>query len=86
MPTPVFGTPTYYRDSLAEVNAAISAVMNRGQRYRIGDREVWRGDLEWLHSERGRLEPLASREKSKADALAAGCQAGGIRVRRGVPL
>lgn len=66
MPTPVIGTPTYYRDSLAEINAAITAVTERGQRYRIGDgptsREVWRGDLEWLFNERSRLEPLAARE------------------------
>jgi hypothetical protein len=61
MATPVIGTPTYYRDSLAEVNLAISAAM-RGQRYKIGDREVWRADLEWLYAERTRLEPLAAGE------------------------
>lgn len=82
MATPVYGTPTYYRDQLAEVNAAISAVADRGQRYRIGDREVWRGDLEWLFSERHRLEPIAARE---AQAAANG-GVSGIRVRRVVPL
>jgi hypothetical protein len=75
MATPVYGSTTYYRDSLAEVNAAITAVSLRGQRYKIGDREVWRGDLEWLYSERRRLEPQAAREA-----------ASGVRVRRVVPL
>lgn len=69
------GSPTYYRDNLNEVNAAITAIATRGQRYRIGDRELWRGDLEWLTSERRRLEPLAAREA-----------AGGIRIRRVIPL
>lgn len=66
---------TPYQDQLAEINRAITAVVERGQRYRIGDRELWRPDLEWLRSERARLEPLAAREKQ-----------GGIRVRRVVPL
>jgi hypothetical protein len=69
------GSPTYYRDSLNEVNAAITAIATRGQRYRIGDRELWRGDLEWLTAERRRLEPLAAREGT-----------GGIRIRRVIPL
>jgi len=76
MATPVIGSSTYYRDSLAEVNAAITAVTTRGQRYKIGDREVWRGDLEWLFSERKRLEPLANAEG----------RGGGLRIRRVIPL
>lgn len=64
-----------YVEQLAEVNAAITAVCVRGQRYKIGDREVWRGDLEWLFGERARLEPLASRESG-----------GGLRIKRVVPL
>lgn len=70
-----FGDPTYYRDQLAEIDAAITAIATRGQRYRIGTRELWRADLEWLTSERKRLQPLAAREAS--------C---GIRIRRAVPL
>jgi hypothetical protein len=81
MPTPVIGSPTYYRDSLAQVNEAITAVSERGQRYRIGDgptgREVWRGDLEWLYAERRRLEPLAQNEAAGLTRR---------RVRRAVPL
>lgn len=69
------GSTTYYRDALQEVNNAISAITTKGQRYKIGDRELWRGDLEWLTAERRRLEPLAARE----------CR-GGVRVRRVVPL
>ena len=76
MATPVIGSPTYYRDSLAEVNAAITAVSERGQRYKIGDREVGRGDLEWMYAERRRLEPLAIREEAGRR---------GIRIRRVVP-
>lgn len=62
---------------LAEVNAAITTIMERGQRYTIGDRELWRGDLRWLFEERQRLTPLAAREISGSN---------GIRVRRVVPL
>lgn len=76
MATPVIGSPTYYRDSLAEVNLAISAV-GRGQRYKIGDREVWRADIEFLYKERSRLEPLAAGEARVA---------GAGRIRRVVPL
>jgi hypothetical protein len=64
-----------YQEQLAEINAAITAVVTRGQRYKIGDRELWRPDLEWLHAERKRLEPLAAAERR-----------GGPRVRRVVPL
>lgn len=80
MATPVFGSATYQRDSLAQINEAITSVSERGQRYRIGDRELWRGDLEWLFSERRRLEPLAARELQLASTGVSG-----IRVRRVVP-
>jgi hypothetical protein len=60
------------------VNAAISAVSERGQRYKIGDRELWRGDLEWLYAERRRLEPLAAAELAQ--------EQGKPRIRRVVPL
>lgn len=79
MATPVLGSPTYYRDSLGEVNAAITAVSERGQRYKIGDRELWRGDLEWLYAERRRLEPLAHAEAGAANGTRR-------RLRRVVPL
>lgn len=75
MPAPVPGSPTYYQDALTQINEAIYAVETRGQRYKIGDRELWRGDLEWMYSERRRLEPLAAKESR-----------GGVRIRRVVPL
>jgi hypothetical protein len=78
MATPIFGTATYQRDKLAEINAAISAITERGQRYRIGDRELWRGDLEWLTAERSRIEPLAAAEVAR--------EQGKPRIRRVVPL
>lgn len=76
------GDPTYYRDRLREVNSAITAVSERGQRYKIDDRELWRGDLEWLYAERRRLEPLAT---SEAIAETTG-RPRGTRLRRVVPL
>ena len=82
MATPVYGTPTYYRDSLAEVNTAITMVNTKGQRYQIGDRWLWRADLEWLYAERKRLEPLAQAE---ANAELTG-RPRGSRLRRVVPL
>lgn len=66
---------TNYAAQLAEINSAITAIATHGQRYKIGDRELWRGDLEWLFAERRRLEPLVARETS-----------GGIRIRRVIPL
>jgi hypothetical protein len=65
-----------YADKLAEVEAAIRAIHERGQRVVINGRELWRGDLEALQRERKRLEPLAQRE----------ARGGGIRVRRIAPL
>ncbi len=65
-----------YADKLAKVDAAIRAVLERGQRVTINGRELWRADLEALRRERKRLEPLAERER----------RGGGIRVRRIAPL
>lgn len=65
-----------YADELARVNSSIKAIEERGQRVKIGDRELWRGDLEQLYAERRRLEPLARRE----------ARGGGIRIRRIAPL
>lgn len=44
--------------ALASVNAAILTIEQSGQRYRIGERDLWRGDLRWLYPERARLEQL----------------------------
>lgn len=43
------------RSALAQINIAISRAEN-SQRYTIGDRELWRGDLRWMYPERKRLE------------------------------
>ena len=64
-----------YTEQLAEINAAITAVLTKGQRYQIGDRMLWRADMEWLIAERARLEPLARAESN-----------GGMRIRRVIPL
>lgn len=64
-----------YTEQLAEINAAITAVLIKGQRYQIGDRMLWRADAEFLFAERDRLTPLAAREAN-----------GGLRVRRVIPL
>lgn len=61
--------------ALAQVNAAIAAVELRGQRYTIGNRELWRGDLRWMYPERARLEAVVRAQNR-----------GGMRVRRVVPL
>jgi hypothetical protein len=60
--------------ALASINIAILAAQS-GQRYTIGDRELWKGDLRWMYPERARLE-------LKVAALARG----GLRVRRVIPL
>lgn len=73
----VIGSPTYYQDSLSEINAAITSITVKGQRYQIGDRMLWRADLEFLVAERARLEPLALREVAGRT---------GSRLRRVVPL
>lgn len=82
VPTPVFGTPTYWRDTLAQLNEAVTTVIDRGQRYQIGDRMLWRGDLEWVFSRIKEVEPKAAREL----LAAANCGRTGPRVRRVVPL
>ena len=41
---------------LAEVSAAISAIMNGAQSYRLGDRQVSRADLATLEMREKRLE------------------------------
>lgn len=43
------------RSALAQINIAIARAEN-SQRYTIGDRELWRGDLRWMYPERKRLE------------------------------
>lgn len=43
------------RSALAQINIAIARAES-GQRYTIGDRELWRGDLRWMYPERKRLE------------------------------
>lgn len=61
--------------ALAGVNEAIRAIELRGQRYTIGDRELWRGDLRWLFPERARLEKIVNSRRR-----------GGPRFRRVIPL
>jgi hypothetical protein len=41
--------------ALAQINKAIAAA-EKSQRYKIGDRELLRGDLRWMYPERARLE------------------------------
>jgi hypothetical protein len=59
--------------ALTRINAAIAAA-EKSQRYKIGDRELLRGDLRWMYPERGRLEKIVQ--------AAARC---GPRLRRVVP-
>lgn len=80
---------TPYSDQLAEINRAITAVVERGQRYKIGDRELWRPDAEWLFAERRRLEACrrggvqgAEEEGGRLDRDGVG---EGIPRRAGVP-
>jgi hypothetical protein len=61
-------------EQLAHLNAAIAKAEN-SQRYKIGDRELHRGDLRWMYPERARLEKLCAK-----------LARGGPRVRRVVPL
>jgi hypothetical protein len=60
--------------ALAQINIAI-AKAEKSQRYKIGERELWRGDLRWMYPERTRLEAKVNRRKR-----------GGPRYRRAVPL
>lgn len=59
---------------LIQINTAI-AKAETSQRYRIGDREVQRGDLRWMYPERARLEAQVARRRR-----------GGIRLRRVIPI
>lgn len=61
--------------ALANLNAAIYAVEVKGQRYRIGDRELQRGDLRWMYPERARLEKIVAARAR-----------GGPRFHRVIPL
>jgi hypothetical protein len=63
------------QQALHELNLAIEAVEVRGQRYTIGDRELWRGDIRWMYPERARLEALVRKT-----------QRGGLTIRRAIPL
>lgn len=62
-------------EQLTEVQEAISSVTQRGQRYTIKDRELWRADLATLDKRQERLEKAAARKAR-----------GGVRVQRIVPL
>jgi hypothetical protein len=62
------------RQALAQINIAIAYALS-AQSYKIGDRELERGDLRWMIPERARLE----KKVASADR-------GGVRLRRIVPL
>lgn len=62
-------------EQLESVLTAIDAVEQKGQRFTIKDRELWRADLKHLEERRERLQREVER---KAE--------GGIRVQRIVPL
>jgi hypothetical protein len=62
------------KQALAQINIAI-AHAERKQRYTIGDRELWAGDLRWMYPERRRLEQKVAQ-----------MERGGLRVRRVIPL
>jgi hypothetical protein len=61
--------------ALANVNAAIYKIEQKGQRYKIGERELWRADIRWLYPERARLEKIVRSARR-----------GGPRFGRVVPL
>jgi hypothetical protein len=63
--------------ALASINRAIMTIEQGAQRYDIGDRSVWRGDLRWMYPERTRLEGLVAAVVAK--------ERGGPRFRRIVP-
>lgn len=65
-----------YQLQLEEVQAAISAILTRGQRYQIGDRSLTRADLPALTAREKYLRKMADREAS----------GGGMRVRYGTPV
>lgn len=53
-------------EQLAEVQNAISAVMDGSQRYEINGRSVQRADLEWLHK---REEYLTQKLSTEGDVV-----------------
>lgn len=59
---------------LIQINAAIAKAEVK-QRYRIGDRELFHGDLRWMYPERARLEAIVARRRR-----------GGMRFKRVIPL
>lgn len=61
-----------YTEELAQVQAAITAILERGQSYTIKDRQLTRANLAELLAERKRLQPLVAREAR-----------GGVRMRYG---
>ncbi len=67
-----------YQQQLEEVQAAISAVLIRGQRYQIGDRTLTRADVGDLQKREKYLRIMAAREASAGS--------GGMRVRYGTPV
>jgi hypothetical protein len=62
-------------EQLESTLAAIDAVENKGQRFTIKDRELWRADISELHK---RAETLQRQVDRKAN--------GGLKVQRIVPL
>jgi hypothetical protein len=60
--------------ALTQLNIAIGKA-ETSQRYKIGDREIQRGDLRWMYPERARLEKQVAQRMR-----------GGIKFRRVVPL
>ncbi|MGJ4951852.1 hypothetical protein [Bradyrhizobium sp. HKCCYLS20291] len=62
-------------EQLEETLNSISAIEQKGQRYTIKDRELWRADLRQLDQRAQRLEKQAARAK-----------AGGIKSQRVIPL
>lgn len=60
--------------ALAALNTAIGKA-ETSQRYKIGDREIQRGDLRWMYPERARLEQQVARRRR-----------GGPRFLRVIPL
>lgn len=62
-------------EQIEQTLTAISEVEQRGQRFTIKDRELWRGDLRDLDKRAERLQRSAKRAAN-----------GGVRVQRVVPL
>lgn len=46
--------------ALAQINLAIAAA-EKSQMYKVGDRQLLRGDLRWMYPERARLEAQVTR-------------------------